>query len=84
MIRELHEELGIETVLRAWRRSTFASHAQDDFHLLMPLFARRRWQGILGIRAEGQKLAWHGPKNWAPSSMSPGGHSADLALCDWL
>lgn len=57
LIRELHEELGIETWHSCLAPLTFASHSYDDFHLLMPVFACRRWNGI--VRAvEGQNLAW--------------------------
>ena len=45
LIRELHEELGIDTWASCLAPLTFASHSYDDFHLLMPLFACRRWQG---------------------------------------
>ena len=46
LIRELHEELGIDTQASCLAPLTFASHSYPDFHLLMPLFACRRWQGI--------------------------------------
>ena len=46
LIRELHEELGIETWKSCLAPLTFASHAYDDFHLLMPLYVCRRWEGI--------------------------------------
>lgn len=57
LIRELHEELGIETWNSCLAPLTFASHLYDDFHLLMPLFACRRWNGIAAPR-ESQRLAW--------------------------
>ena len=57
LIRELHEELGIDTWKSCLAPLTFASHAYEDFHLLMPLFACRRWQGVPRAR-EGQELAW--------------------------
>ncbi|MDO5648413.1 (deoxy)nucleoside triphosphate pyrophosphohydrolase [Paracoccus sp. (in: a-proteobacteria)] len=57
LIRELHEELGIETWQSCLAPLTFASHSYDDFHLLMPLFACRKWQGIIQPR-EGQQFAW--------------------------
>lgn len=57
LIRELHEELGIQTWSSCLAPLTFASHQYDNFHLLMPLFACRRWQGIPKPR-EGQRLAW--------------------------
>ena len=46
LIRELEEELGIQTWGSCLAPLTFASHAYEDFHLLMPLFACRRWQGV--------------------------------------
>lgn len=57
LIRELHEELGIDTWASCLAPLTFASHAYDDFHLLMPVFACRKWQGTPHPK-EGQKLAW--------------------------
>ena len=57
LVRELHEELGIETWSSRLAPLTFASHTYRDFHLLMPLFARRKWDGIVQGK-EGQKLAW--------------------------
>lgn len=57
LIRELHEELGIDTWTSCLAPLAFASHGYDDFHLLMPVFACRRWNGIARPR-EGQKLAW--------------------------
>lgn len=57
LIRELHEELGIDTWQSCLAPLTFASHAYDDFHLLMPLFACRKWQGQ-PHPAEGQALKW--------------------------
>lgn len=57
LIRELEEELGIQTWNSCLAPLTFASHAYDTFHLLMPLFACRRWQGIVQP-CEGQQLAW--------------------------
>ena len=57
LIRELHEELGIETWQSCLAPLTFASHSYSDFHLLMPLFACRKWQGT-PVAREGQTLAW--------------------------
>ena len=47
LVRELHEELGIETWNSCLAPLTFASHSYEDFHLLMPLFACRKWNGIV-------------------------------------
>lgn len=57
LIRELHEELGIDTWASCLAPLSFASHGYDDFHLLMPVYACRRWQGIVRPQ-EGQTLAW--------------------------
>jgi len=57
LIRELHEELGITISEPCLAPLTFASHAYDSFHLLMPLYICRRWEGTVTAR-EGQKLAW--------------------------
>ena len=81
--RELHEELGIETWQSCLAPLTFASHAYESFHLLMPLFACRKWQGILHGR-EGQALKWARPAQMRDIPMPP----ADLPLIpilrDWL
>ena len=57
LIRELEEELGIRTWNSCLAPLTFASHSYDTFHLLMPVFACRRWEGIVQPR-ENQALAW--------------------------
>jgi 8-oxo-dGTP diphosphatase len=57
LVRELKEELGIETKEACLAPLTFASHAYEDFHLLMPLYACRRWTGTPQGR-EGQALKW--------------------------
>ena len=83
LIRELKEELGIDTWKSCLAPLTFASHSYDDFHLLMPLFACRRWEGIVQGR-EGQNLAWVKPAKLRDYPMPP----ADLPLIpilrDWL
>lgn len=57
LIRELHEELGIEVNEACLAPLTFASHSYEDFHLLMPLFICRRWGGVPQGR-ENQALKW--------------------------
>ena len=57
LVRELHEELSIMVDEASLRPVTFASHAYQDFHLLMPLYATESWEGELKPR-EGQSLAW--------------------------
>ncbi|WP_072247140.1 (deoxy)nucleoside triphosphate pyrophosphohydrolase [Roseibaca calidilacus] len=83
LIRELHEELGIETWGSCLAPLTFASHSYDDFHLLMPLFACRKWGGQPQSR-EGQSLKWVRPERLRDYPMP----AADLPLIpilrDWL
>lgn len=57
LIRELHEELGIDVKEACLAPLTFASHVYDDFHLLMPLYICRRWEGMVTAR-EHKQLAW--------------------------
>ena len=57
LVRELHEELGIDIAVDDLQPLAFASHSYDDFHLLMPLFDCTRWQGEINAK-EGQTLAW--------------------------
>ncbi len=57
LIRELEEELGINTWQSCLAPLTFASHGYDEFHLLMPVFACRKWEGTPQPK-EGQTLAW--------------------------
>ena len=83
LIRELREELGIDTWKSCLAPLTFASHAYETFHLLMPLFACRKWEGTPRPR-EGQTLAWVLPRDLRSYPMPP----ADLPLIpilrDWL
>ena len=83
LMRELHEELGIETWASCLAPLTFASHAYPDFHLLMPLFACRKWDGQPQPR-EAQRLAWVRAGDLRSYPMPP----ADLPLIpilrDWL
>ena len=83
LIRELKEELGIDTWQSCLAPLTFASHSYDDFHLLMPLFACRRWQGIASPQ-EGQKLAWVRAQNLRDYPMPPAGLPLIPILLDWL
>jgi len=79
LVRELAEELGIETDERCLAPFTFASHAYESFHLLMPLYVCRVWRGI-PRPCEGQKLAWVRPAELSDYSMPP----ADLPLVAML
>ena len=83
LIRELREELGIETKESCLAPLTFASHSYDDFHLLMPLFACRRWQGIPTPR-EGQTLAWVRAADLHNYPMPPADIPLIPILRDWL
>jgi 8-oxo-dGTP diphosphatase len=75
LIRELHEELGIDVREDCLAPFAFASHGYDGFHLLMPLYLCRRWEGIVTPR-EGQQLAWVRAKDMGAYQMPP----ADLPL----
>jgi mutator mutT protein len=75
LVRELHEELGIETWNSCLSPLTFASHSYDDFHLMMPLFACRKWNGIPQPR-EGQVLKWAKASELRDYPMPP----ADIPL----
>jgi 8-oxo-dGTP diphosphatase len=57
LVRELNEELGIDTKEACLAPLTFASHTYENFHLLMPLYVCRRWTGVPQAR-EGQGLKW--------------------------
>ncbi len=70
LIRELHEELGIEVKAACLAPLTFASHAYEDFHLLMPLYVCRRWTGDVRGR-EGQALKWVRPVKLRDYPMPP-------------
>ena len=83
LIRELHEELGIDTHASCLAPLTFASHAYPEFHLLMPLFACRKWQGIPAAR-EGQALAWMRPNAMRDLPMPPADLPLVAVLRDWL
>jgi 8-oxo-dGTP diphosphatase len=79
LIRELHEEIGITVKEACLAPLTFASHAYEDFHLLMPLYICRRWEGSVVAR-EGQKLAWVRPNKLRDYPMPP----ADIPLIPHL
>ena len=79
LIRELREELGIDVREPCLAPLTFASHAYPDFHLLMPLYVCRRWEGTVTPR-EGQQLAWVRPNKLRDYEMPP----ADVPLVSHL
>ena len=81
--RELKEELGIDVCVPCLAPLTFASHAYDDFHLLMPLYTCRRWDGIVRPR-EGQETAWVRPRALRDYPMPPADAPLVAALQDFL
>jgi 8-oxo-dGTP diphosphatase len=83
LIRELQEELGIDTWTSCLAPLTFASHSYEDFHLLMPLFACRKWQGIAQGR-EGQSLKWVRAGDLKSYPMPPADIPLIATLRDWL
>ncbi len=83
LIRELAEELGIDTHASCLAPLTFASHPTETFHLLMPLFACRRWTGSPSPR-EGQALAWVRARDLGAYQMPPADKPLVAILRDWL
>lgn len=79
IVRELEEELGIETKIACLAPLTFASHSYETFHLLMPLFVCRRFWGTATGR-EGQRLKWVRPRDMRNYPMPP----ADEPLIPFL
>ena len=70
VVRELMEELGVDTRQSCLAPIGFASHAYEDFHLLMPLYVCRTWRGTPSAR-EGQELAWVRPARLGDYDMPP-------------
>jgi len=70
LIRELKEELGITVKEECLAPLTFASHSYPDFHLLMPLYVCRRWEGIVTAQ-EPQTLKWVRPGELKNYPMPP-------------
>ncbi|MEN8834325.1 MAG: 8-oxo-dGTP diphosphatase MutT [Pacificibacter sp.] len=83
LVRELHEELGIETWDSCLAPLTFASHSYDNFHLLMPVFACRKWNGIPQAR-EGQTLKWVRPNDLRDYPMPEADIPLIPILRDWI
>lgn len=79
LIRELREEIGVETQTACLAPLTFASHSYETFHLLMPLFVCRRFSGI-PVPREGQTLKWVRPNKMRDYPMPP----ADEPLIPFL
>ena len=83
LIRELDEELGVTTWESCLAPLTFASHAYDEFHLLMPLFACRKWGGT-PVSREGQTLKWVRPNEMRAYPMPEADVPLISILRDWL
>jgi 8-oxo-dGTP diphosphatase len=79
LVRELREELGISVCLTCLAPFTFASHSYDTFHLMMPLYVCRSWEGEITPR-EGQSIKWVKVSELAAYPMPP----ADIPLIPWL
>jgi len=83
LIRELREELGIETKEACLAPVSFASHAYEHMHLLMPLYACRRWQGT-PTAGEHKAFKWVRPQALRDYPMPPADEPLIAALCDLL
>ena len=83
LIRELKEELAIDVSAACLGPFTFASHAYEKFHLLMPLYLCRRWNGAV-TAVEGQALAWVRPQKLADYAMPPADKPLVALLRDFL
>jgi len=83
LVRELEEELGIETKIACLAPLTFASHTYETFHLLMPLYVCRRFWGTPMPR-EGQKLKWVRPRDMRNYPMPPADEPLIAHLMDLL
>jgi 8-oxo-dGTP diphosphatase len=83
LIRELREELAVDTAESCLAPFTFASHAYEDFHLLMPLYVCRVWQGQ-PTPMEGQTLAWVRPNRMKDYPMPPADKPLVAMLRDLL
>lgn len=79
LIRELDEELGIHVTQACLAPFVFASHSYESFHLLMPLYLCRRWDGVVTAK-EHAGLAWVKPSKLSDYPMPP----ADAPLVAWL
>jgi 8-oxo-dGTP diphosphatase len=81
LVRELREELAIEVCAPCLYPLTFASHAYEDFHLLMPLYQCRNWEGTPAPQ-EGQEIRWVFPNRLRGLAMPPADAPLIAALCD--
>lgn len=83
LIRELHEELGIDVAEACLSPLTFASHRYPDLHVVLLLYVCRRWKGLVTAR-EGQKLSWVRPPRFDEYPMPPADKGLIAALRDLL
>ena len=83
LIRELDEELGITVSHACLAPFVFASHTYEDFHLLMPLYICRRWEGAV-VSREGQALKWVRPGKLRDLAMPPADEPLIPPLVDLL
>ena len=83
LVRELDEELGIKVAEKCLAPLTFASHGYEAFHLLMPLYACRKWEGEVTAR-QGQELVWVRPNRLADYAMPPADEPLKAMLRDLL
>ena len=83
LTRELKEELGIDTAASCLAPFTFASHRYETFHLLMPMYVCRKWQGTAAA-LEGQVLAWVRPSRFGDYEMPPADKPLVAMLRDLL
>lgn len=83
LVRELHEELGVDIRSSCLAPLAFASHSYEDFHLLMPLYICRQWRGKLSAK-EGQELTWVRVEKLKDYPMPPADEPLIPILRDWL
>ena len=83
LVRELDEELGIKVAEKCLAPLTFASHGYEAFHLLMPLYACRKWEGEVTAR-QGQELVWVRAKRLGDYAMPPADEPLKAMLRDLL
>ncbi len=83
LIRELHEELGIVVEEACLAPFSFSSHAYEQFHLLLPFYVCRKWQGEVRP-CEGQQLRWVAPRQMGEYEITPAGRPLVPMLRDLL
>jgi 8-oxo-dGTP diphosphatase len=83
LIRELKEELDIDVPAKCLAPLSFASHSYPEFHLLMPLYVCRRWEGDIAAQ-QSQQLAWVRAQKLADYAMPPADEPLKVVLRDLL